>query len=126
MSFTYLEQEIQETKQCSGAVGSMSRFSERYLSQMASETSRPNVFRLGGGAFANIHPFTIPASATYMTDIGIFEDAQSLPNANFATIGDRDSVRPIRSAFRLPPSTFPSLIVNYSLVHGLHFLAMKC
>ena len=50
----------------------MSRFSERNSSTMVGETPMPNMYRLGGGAFAAMNPFTMFASATtYMTRIGI-------------------------------------------------------
>ena len=74
---------------------------------MAGKSSRPNVFRLGGGVFVGMNPFTIPASATYMTDVGIFEEARSLRHAtNVATVGERKFTQPIRSAFKMSLSTF--------------------
>ena len=85
----------------------MATSTKRILPQMAAVSSRPHVFRLGGDAFVGMSPFTISASATYMTDIGTIEEARSLPHAtNVATVGQREFPRQVRSAFKMPTSTF--------------------
>ena len=95
----------------------MSRFTKRNPSTMVGGAAMANVYRLGGGDFADRNPFTMPANvATYIGGTGMYCQAASYPTvpesipamsnpANVGTVGgERELARPV-SAFRIPTPT---------------------
>ena len=95
----------------------MSRFTERNPLTMVGGTAMANVYRRGGGDFADRNPFTMPANvATYIGGTGMYRQAASYPTipesilatsnpANVGIVGgERELAQPV-NAFKIPTST---------------------